>query len=269
MRNHRLYLFPILALLIHAPACAHPPYLMKQGLITDPNGNQVIKEKLYGDGVFITDPVTFQLRNRHGALLANSPINDHVASFCPSIDLCWAFPYSFISPFSFGWSLNAEAVEFDKPAPNYAFKGEEEEDFKSYLNDQSFKRVSAYFLGYPEFDKSHSGFKRSWISVLLSPFIIIADQFIPLLVLFLLALVPLIISRLSSRWKKVERKTVKYLFHTISALLTFVYAVFCILATFIIGFTFSTPVIYMLASVAAVLFLESHFFKKTSKDKKA
>ena len=270
MSNHRLYLFLILTLLIYAPAYAHPPYLKKQGLITDPDGNKVIKEKLYGDGIFISDPVTFQLRNRHGALLANSPINDHVASFCPSIDFCWAFPYSVISPFSFGWSLNAEAVEFDKPTPNYEFKYEEEEDFKSYLNDQDFKRFSAYVLGYPELNKSHSGFKRSWISALLSPFIIIADQFIQLSVIFLSTLVLIILFQLHLRWKKYKMKFVKYILCTISALLIVVYIFYYALVTFIIGFTFTTPLIYMLASViAAGVFLESIFLKiKISKDEK-
>lgn len=271
MGKNRLYLFLILTLLIYAPAYAHPPYLMKQGIITDPDGNKLIKEKLYGDGVFVSDPVTFQLRNRHGALLANSPINDHVFSFCPSIDFCWVFPYSFISLFSFGWSLNAETLEFDKPAPNYEFKGDEEEDFKSYLNDQNFKRFSAYFLGYPEFNRSHSGFKRSWISALLSPFIIIADQFIQRLVIFLLTIVLRILLRLPLRWKKYKIKFVKYLLYTISALLIVVYLFYYALVIFIIGFTFTTPLIYMLASaVAAEVFLESLFLKrKVSKDEKA
>lgn len=262
MSNNRLYLFLILTLLIYAPAYAHPPYLIKQGIIADPDGNKVIKEKLYGDGVFVSDPVTFQLRNRHGALLANSPINDHVFSFCPSIDFCWVLPYSFISLFSFGWSLTAETVEFDKSAPNYEFKGDEEEDFKSYLNDQSFKRFSAYSLGYPEFNRSHSGFKRSWISALLSPFIIIADQFIQLLVIFLLTLVLLIFLRLPLRWKKYKIKTVKYLLYTISALLIVVYLAFYALATLIIGFTLTTPVIYMLASMVAGASLEPLFLKR-------
>ena len=163
-------------------------------------------------------------------------------------------------------------MEFDKPAPNYEFKGEEE-DFKSYLNDQNFKRFSAYSLGYPEFNRSHSGFKRSWVSALLSPFIIIADQFIQLLVIFLLTLVLLILLRLPSKCKKYKIKIVKYLLYTISALLIVVYIFYYTLATFIIGVTFTTPVIYMLVSVVASavvgVFLESLFLKrKTSKDKK-
>lgn len=263
MSNNRLYLFFILTLLIYAPAYAHPPYLIKQGLIADPGGNKVIKEKLYGDGVFVSDPVTFQLRNRHGVLLANSPINDHVFSFCPSIDFCWVFPYSFISLFSFGWSLTAETVEFDEPAPNYEFADEEEEeDFKLYLNDQSFKRFSAYSLGYPEFNRSHSGFKRSWISALLSPFIIIADQFIQLLVIFLLTFVRLILFRLPLRWKKYKIKIVKYLLYTISALLIVVYLAFYAVVTLIIGVTFTTPVIYMIASIISAEFLAELFLKR-------
>lgn len=161
-------------------------------------------------------------------------------------------------------------MEFDKPAPNYEFKGDEEEDFKSYLNDQSFKRFSAYSLGYPEFNRSHSGFKRSWISALLSPFIIIAGQFIQLLVIFLLTLVLIILFLLPLRWKKHKIKIVKYLLYTISALLIVVYLAFYALVTLIIGFTFKTPVIYMLASVATVAFLEPLFLKrKVSKDEKA
>ena len=194
MKGNKLYFLLVLALLIHAPAHAHPPYLLKQGVITDPDGNQVIKEKLYGDGVLFVDPRTFQLRNRHGALLANSPIEDHVASFCPSLNFCWVFPYHVLSLFAVGWSLDTEAVVFDKPAPNYEFKdAAKAEAFKSYLHDKNVKRFSAYALGYPEFNRSHSGFKPSGISALFSPFIIMADQFIQLLVFLLSTLVLFII----------------------------------------------------------------------------
>ena len=262
MKNSKLYFLLVLVLLIHTPAYAHPPYLLKQGAITDPDGNQVIKEKLYGDGIFRADPATFQLRNRHGALLANSPIDDHVAWFCPSIHFCWAFPYDTASLFSVGWSLNTEAVEFDKSAPNYAFKNKaEEEEFKSYLNDQNVKRFSAYVLGYPEFNRSHSGFKQSWISLLFSPFVIIADQFVTLLVLLLLTLVPFILFWLFFEWKKVERKTVKYLVYIIGVLLIIMYLGSYALAIFVVGFSLSTPWFYMLAFIVAggvsgILFLE-------------
>ena len=213
MKKSRLYFLLVLALLIHAPAQAHPPYLLKQGVITDPDGNQVIKEKLYGDGVLFVDPRTFQLRNRHGALLANSPIEDHVASFCPSINFCWVFPYHALSLFAIGWSLDTEAVIFDKPAPNYEFKNAaKSEAFKSYLNDKNVKRFSAYALGYPEFNRSHSGFKPSRISALFSPFIIMADQFIQLLVFLLSTLVLCIIFRPFSRGKKIKRKKLNTFF---------------------------------------------------------
>ena len=218
MKSNKLYLLLVLALLIQAPAHAHPPYLLKQGVITDPDGNRVIKEKLYGDGVLTTDPVTFQLRNRHGAVLANSPIEDHIASFCPSINFCWVFSYHVLSLFAVGWSLDTEALEFDKPAPNYEFKNAAKaEAFKSYLNDPNVKRFSAYALGYPEFNRSrHSGFKPSRISALFSPFIIMADQFIPLLVFLLSTLVLCIIFRPFSRGKKIKRKKFKYLFSLLS-----------------------------------------------------
>ena len=271
MQSNKLYFLLVLALLIHVPAHAHPPYLLKQGAITDPDGNQVIKEKLYGDGVLFTDPATFQLRNRHGTLLANSPIEDHVASFCPSINFCWVFPYHALSLFAVGWSLDTEAMEFDKPAPNYEFKdAAEAEEFKSYLNDPNVKRFSAYTLGYPEFNRSHSGFKPSGISALFSPFIIMADQFIQLLVFLLSTLVLFIIFRPFSRWKKIKRKTVKYLFYIIHTLFIVLYIGFYVLKIFIVTFTLQTPWVYMLAfilaGVSVVLFLKRN---KISKDKKA
>ena len=271
MKKNRLYFLLVLALLIHAPAHAHPPYLLKQGVITDPDGNPVIKEKLYGDGVLTTDPVTFQLRNRHGGLLAYSPTDYHVASFCPSINFCWVFPYSAISLFAVGWSLDTEAMEFDKPAPNYEFKGAAEAGaFKSYLNDPNVKRFSAYALGYTHLDRPHSGFKPSRISALFSPFIIMADQFIQLLVFLLSTLVLLIIFRPFSRGKKIKRKKLKYLFYIIYALFVAVYVGFYVLEIFIVAFTLQTPWIYMLAFILAgisvILFLESN---KISKDKKA
>ena len=271
MKKNRLYFLLVLALLIHAPAHAHPPYLLKHGVITDPDGNQVIKEKLYGDGVLFIDPRTFQLRNRHGARLANSPIEDHVASFCPSINFCWVFPYHALSLFAVGWSLDTEALVFDKPAPNYEFKdATKAEAFKSYLDDKNVKRFSAYALGYPEFNRSHSGFKPSRISALFSPFIIMADQFIQLLVFLLSTLVLCIIFRPFSRGKKIKRKKFKYLFYIIYALFVVVYVGFYMLGIFIMAFTQQTPWIYMLAfilaGVSVILFLESN---KISKDKKA
>ena len=273
MKNSKLYFLFVLVLLIHTPAYAHPPYLMKQGVITDPDGNTVIKEKLYGDGVITAvDPATFQLRNRHGALLANSPIDDRVASFCPSINFCWAFPYSAMSLFSIGWSLNTEAVEFDKPAPNYAFKSEaEEEKFKSYLNDENVKHFSAYFLGYPEFNRSHSGFKQSRVSFLFGPFIIIADQFIPLLVILLLTLVLFILFWVFFKWKKIERKTVKYLVYTIGALLIAVYLFCYAIAMFVMAIGFPAPWLYILAFTIAGKFAATIFLKrnKIPKDRKA
>lgn len=268
MKKNRLYFLLVLALLIHAPAHAHRPYLLKQGVITDPDGKQVIKEKLYGDGVLFIDPRTFQLRNRHGALLANSPIEDHVASFCPSINFCWVFPYHALSLFAVGWSLDMEAMEFDKSAPNYEFKdAAEAEAFKSYLNDPNVKRFSAYALGYPEFNRSHhSGFKPSGISALFSPFIIMADQFIQLLVFLLSTLVLLIIFRSFSWGKKIKRKKIKYLFYIIYALFVAVYVGFYMLEIFIVAFTLQTPWIYMLLFILAGI--KATKYQKTKKRKR-
>lgn len=70
--------------------------------------------------------------------------------------------------------------------------------------------------------------------------------------------------------EKYKIKIVNYLLYTISALLIVVYLFYYTIATFIIGVTFTTPVIYMIASImVAGVFLESLFLKrKISKDKK-
>ena len=70
--------------------------------------------------------------------------------------------------------------------------------------------------------------------------------------------------------EKYKIKIVKYLLYTISALLIVVYLFYYTLAIFIIGVTFTTPVIYMLASIISAEFLAQLFLKrKISKDEKA
>ena len=137
----------------------------------------------------------------------------------------------------------------------------EAEEFKSYLNDKNVKRFSAYALGYTDFNRPHSGFKPSGVNVLFSPFIIIADQFIQLLVLSLSTLVLFVLFRPFSRWKKIKRKTVKYLFYTIHALFIVVYIGFYVFEIFILVFTFQTPWIYMLAFILAGTVSGTLFFK--------
>ncbi len=147
-------------------AYAHRPYLIKQGTISDPDGNKVIKEKLYGDGIFSADPVTFQLRHKDGAVLANSPVGDHVATFCPAIKFCWAFPYGILLPLATGWVLDFSQINFNQPAKDYNLKGEEAETFKKYLLEDEVTRTAAHAFGYPEFSKSYSGFKPSSVIVI-------------------------------------------------------------------------------------------------------
>ena len=58
----KIALLLLLIIVVAAPAHAHRPYLIKQGTITGPDGRKIIKEIRYGDGIFVTDPGTFQLR---------------------------------------------------------------------------------------------------------------------------------------------------------------------------------------------------------------
>ena len=62
--------------------------------------------------------------------------------------------------------------------------------------------------------------------------------------------------------EKYKIKIVKYLLYTISALLIVVYLAFYAVVTLIIGVTFTTPVIYMLASIISGEFLAELFLKR-------
>lgn len=255
-------------LLFASSAHAHSPYLIKQGMIAAPNGGFIIKEKLYGDGIFFADPTTFQLRSENGALLANSPVGDHVATFCPSINFCWAFPYfggtSFLST---GWYIDTQVIEFDQPALDYNLEDKKGEQFHSYLSDKNVKNFSRYSLGYPQHDQPSLGFKQSGISTIFSPFMIIADQFRQLLAILFLTFVPFVLYWLIFKWKKIERKVIRYPVYLLGTFLILKYLEFYSLIMSVIEFTLSTPWLYMLVFMIAGIVLGILFLRKMSKSR--
>lgn len=172
-------------LFLSSIAQAHPPYLIKQGLTQDPNGNVIIKEKRYGDGIVAPDPFTFQLRNKNGAVIADSSASFYLPVFCPNLDLCWVFPYRSFSLWASAMTLDMDALDFDKPVPEYDFDGQEEAEFQDYLTNTNTKLLEGYYLKYPEYEDSLLAFKPSMIATIISPIVIIVDNIIALLIVLM------------------------------------------------------------------------------------
>ena len=77
----RLLSLSILTLLyilssVHS-AEAHRPYLVKDKTFETPKGI-IITERLYGDGIVVTDPMQYQIRDGKGNVLANTKTYNHI-----------------------------------------------------------------------------------------------------------------------------------------------------------------------------------------------
>lgn len=248
----RVILLSALIFLIASPAYAHRPYLIKEGSISDPSGNPVILERLYGDGIFTSDPVSFQIRSRSGALLAHTPTAEHVAVFCPDVNFCWAFPYGIASPFTVGMRLDHESIDWDAPAPKLDIKDNEAELYQKYLEDKKQKRAYSYSFDYPEMrkDQQGKGFSASAWSIVFSPLFILANHVIQLALVTVLSVVPFILHWLFFKRFIPSKKINKILLKSAGGLIIFGYILFYCLALFVLGFTIGTPWLYMLAAMA-------------------
>lgn len=258
----RLILMAIAFLFVPA-AHASSPYAVKLGVMAGPDGQLVLKEKLYGHGVLSSGPVTFQLRNRDGALLANSPVSDHVAVVCPSVKFCWAFPDGAYLPFSAGWSLDAKVVEFGRPAPDYFFQDTEQEEFTAYMNDRRAGIISGYYLGYPEYDRSHSGFRKSGISVIFSPFLIIADQFLELGAAMILTFMPFAVYAAARTLAPSRPGVARLALRTMGIVSCILYMFFYCVAMLLLWFISLVPLFYMLCAIAVGVVSGKAFLKKS------
>ncbi|QQG35483.1 MAG: hypothetical protein HYS17_08040 [Micavibrio aeruginosavorus] len=240
-----------LIFLIASPAYAHRPYLIKEGTISDPNGNSLILEKLYGDGIFTSDPVSFQIRSKSSALLAYTPTSEHIAVFCPDVRFCWAFLYGIVSPFATGMKLNHESIDWNSKAQNLDLKGDEAGLYQKYLEDEKQKRAYSYSFDYPEMrkDKQGKGFSASAWSIVFSPLFIIANHIIPLAFVTVLSIVPFILHWLFFKRFSLHKKLHRILLKTSGGIIILGYALFYCLALFVLGFTIGTPLLYMFAAM--------------------
>lgn len=79
-------------------ALAHRPYLKKQAVIYDNQGQQYIIETWNGDGIFFVDPYVVQMRDQRGYIVARGGWS--LIFLCPSLEYCWSlglFPIKFNS----------------------------------------------------------------------------------------------------------------------------------------------------------------------------
>ena len=256
-------------------AHAHRPYLNKEGYISYQNQHNIIKERLYGDGIFFKDPSVFQLRNEHGAVLARSPVDEHTAVFCPSLELCYIFPYHSLNLFTDGWKLDKDAVIKKLNQSNaYQFQDSKEEtSFKEYINNEDVTSARSVAFGYPEMgDQKSIAFTRIplWLTILISPLFIVLNSGTLLTGLLLLTFLIFPIYWLIFEWKNPSTAASKAFIFLIGMGILFSYISFYVFYIFVAVFTFSLTKPYALITIITGVILGQKFLLKreTIKNKK-
>lgn len=232
-------------------AYAHRPYLKKDGYITY-NSHSIIRERLYGDGIIAADPFVFQLRNKHGAVLARSPVTDRAATFCPSLELCYVFPYFTLSVFSYGWKLDTKTAlqSLDKPNSYKFDRAEEQESFNSYMNNHDVKDARSYMFGYPEIRHSEPlAFEPILLTMFFSPLLILIDTGILLLLIVILTFFVFIFYWLIFRWKKPTSPIGKVTAGVLGTVILLGYLFGYVVILFLGILSLSLPVPYMLLAM--------------------
>lgn len=141
-------------------AYAHSPYTKDIKTIAV-DGKAITVQRLFGDGIFFADPVSLQLKNEAGGVVAYTPVGRAVSSFCRSKFFCWGFVF----PNSYPWPL---AYKLSPPTANW--------------------NASKTHEGYPETDRKGQGygFERTFnpLMSLIGSFMLIKDYFIWYSILF-------------------------------------------------------------------------------------
>jgi len=232
------------------PAQAHSPYAIRQNIISGPDQNPLIVEKLFGDGVIVSsDPVSFQIRNKNGAVIAHTQTSLHLSVFCPTIQLCWAFPYDN--------SAIVEPMHLDYKALDYAAQDpkihpEEMADYFSGKNDT----LRDTGLREPFYsDKPYHFYKGpEWLKWL-SPLIIISSNFFSFLILASVYFLPFLIAPGYLAFALNKENPAKLLFLILGTLVSLVYIFFVVMGTiFIYFFAYSLPPLYCLGIAAVSIF---------------
>lgn len=260
MKLNTLRLPLILALLFSlfsSPAYAHPPYIVKEKDIIGPNNENLIVEKLYGDGIFGSDPVAFQIRNSNGAVIASSIVSDNIAYFCPSISNCWIFPNGFLPFFSKGYKLNSENLEYSKKLSDKNNFQEDRVKFEDYLQGRE-KTLQSNSLPYPESnDEEPYGFSDVPLSYIASPFVMIFDKAFHYAFVVLLIYAQIkICKKISRSLYQIENKPkVSPLLSILAYLLITSFLVVDLFIVLIMALSFAVPISYLIAFIGLGIFL--------------
>lgn len=182
MKQQHIFL-SLLFLLTHFTcrvAEAHRDYLIKETTLQTEHG-KVLVEKHFGDGIIVSDPLSVQIRNAQGEVVAHTPISYSIAVLCPSLEFCLAIPHGSLTLWAQPWRLTPEKIDWKKPSDVTASKSKE---LAEYLTDDKRRRTIAdgEYLGH---ERELNGFEKTdTLYFLLSPLFLIACYF-PLLLVFL------------------------------------------------------------------------------------
>jgi hypothetical protein len=236
----QVHLILILALIgvTHAtPAEGHSPYIKKVLTVKSPAGDPLIIEKLYGDGIFFADPVRLQIRNKNGVVLAYSRTNTHGGVFCPSVRFCWAFPYDGL--LAEPLKLDYENLKFDE-----SNKDGLPADLAAYMAGLENTARSSTFA-YPSYkDEPKNFIVFSPLIKLLSPIIIIADNFLTFLILAAVYCLPSFLFPTFWSFSLSKTGASQFVLIFLGILMAIPFGVLTVGVTFIDLFTLSIPFLY-------------------------
>ncbi len=195
---------------LSVPAIASQPYVEKIKMLTGPAGEKLVLEKLYADDGFdLFHPVSVQLKNQNGAVVAFMPVAIDASVYCPSLLRCIVFPTGFGQFFTNGWQLDADSVDYTLAADSDLTQKNTMDrttgtDYKMYLAYPNVTEFHGAGLGNPLQRLGAKGFAPSdstgWF--LLSPLFILRDSTV---------IYPLITAAVWGCWYYRKRKKTKLL----------------------------------------------------------
>lgn len=217
--------------ILSAPARAHQPYSKEVSILQSPSGDPLIVEKLFGDGIVVSDPVSLQIRNENNAVIANSPVGDYLTAFCPALRFCLAFRYGNINLFAEAWKLDYANLNYNAG-----------DDHKIADED--------YFHDDPDRRKGSQGFNQaSFIWTLVSPVFIIIDYWILLIVSIVIFIVPAFAKFIHRHRSGKEKGLAGLVFRMLVYIVCLVYAAGAV--AFFTMFMIFEPLVYVSLCVMA------------------
>ena len=227
MKQFSLLVF-VLWFLCAQPVEAHSPYVIKIKTLEVNRTNSLILERLFGDGVVVSDPVRLQVRNNKGVVIAYSATASHVAEFCPLVQFCWAFPYedSIVTPMY---------LDFKKLNYNETSESDPPEQLSIYPSDDN---------------KPKNFLKGSTVIQLLSPVIIIGDRIFTYIFLCIAYFIPAFLLATLRTVIASQKGFTSFWLTLLGFIILFSYYGFVISGTILCVFSYSMSLVYSLFFIA-------------------